>query len=494
MNDKNLCEWDGGRLRLHVADCRTMIAALPDNSVDSVVTDPPYELDFMGRDWDRTGITFDHDLWTDILRVLKPGGHVCAFAATRTYHRLACAIEDAGFEIRDQIDWVYMNGFPHGMNATVTIDRQRRSDRETIRRVCAWLRDRLDETDVTVADLAREFDVSDSLIHHWTAGPDSKQPAIPGMERWQRLKELLHFDSTMDETVRRLNERKNTPSDEWERLPVLGEHASKPAGCTGERFTARDNLIREPSDTAKPFEGWHSQLKPMHEPICLARKPLEGTLADNLLTYGTGALNIDATRVPVTGRDREDYENAWRQDGDDGPKSNRIYGNYNHMKGGRPGDGRFTPNMIIDQEIARTLDRENATSVSSRHKDRSTVKERVTDTGWRMRGGLGSEYDDRGGISRFIPIIEYVPKPSDRERPTVDDTYHPTVKPVELMRRLIRLVTPQNGLVLEPFAGSGTTLEACRMENMRCEAAELSPEYARLIQSRMSRPIIPTLI
>lgn len=108
----SLMQWDDGRIRLMPGDCRDLIAMLPDNSLDSVVTDPPYEIGFMNRGFDSTGIAFDVILWKDILRVLKPGGHVAAFAASRTYHRLACAIEDAGFEIRDQIDWVYASGMP----------------------------------------------------------------------------------------------------------------------------------------------------------------------------------------------------------------------------------------------------------------------------------------------------------------------------------------------------------------------------------------------
>lgn len=173
-----MTEWDGGRIRLHEGDCRTMIAGLPDDSVDAVVTDPPYEINFMNRAFDSTGVAFDVNLWKDILRVLKPGGHVAAFGASRTYHRLACAIEDAGFEIRDQIDWVYASGMPHGSDAGMLVDRE------------------------------------------------------PGATR------------------------------------------------TGQ---------------AEQWAGWYSQLKPAHEPICLARKPLDGNLAHNLLEHGTGALHIDSS-------------------------------------------------------------------------------------------------------------------------------------------------------------------------------------------------------
>lgn len=122
-------QWDDGRIRLMPGDCRDLIAMLPDNSVDSVVTDPPYEIGFMNLGFDSTGIASDVILWKDILRVLKPGGHVAAFAASRTYHRLACAIEDAGFEIRDQIDWVYASGMPHGSDARLLVDRELGAER-----------------------------------------------------------------------------------------------------------------------------------------------------------------------------------------------------------------------------------------------------------------------------------------------------------------------------------------------------------------------------
>lgn len=372
-------QWDDGHIRLMPGDCRDLIAMLPDDSVDAVVTDPPYEIGFMNLGFDSTGIAFDVILWKDILRVLKPGGHVAAFGASRTYHRLACAIEDAGFEIRDQIDWVYASGMPHGSDATLMIDRERREDVEPTR-----------------------------------------------------------------------------------------------------------------SETAKPFKGWYSQLKPAHEPICLARKPLDGNLAHNLLEHGTGALHIDSCRVPFRNpADETEAKNKNRhgQFGS-GPRDNHVYGADNANRTDYKADARFAPNMLFDRTMAGELDRQSGVTVSRKGKPRA-IKRKPGD-GWGMTH-TGAEYDDMGGASRFYPVFRYCPKAGPGERPTVDGIRHPTVKPVELMRWLVRLVTPADGLVLEPFAGSGATLEACRIENVRCVAAEMDPDYVRLIARRMARPTNPVL-
>lgn len=211
----------GDDLRLYKGDCRRLIASLPDNSVDAVVTDPPYEIGFMNRGFDRTGIAFDVDLWRGILRVLKPGGHVAAFAASRTYHRLAGAIEDAGFEIRDQIDWVYASGMPHGSDASLLVDRELGAER------------------IKVVGHGLRHGTGYSDVKGWGSSTANGGKA----------------------------------KSEWDVLAPATEQAER-------------------------WSGWYSQLKPAHEPICLARKPLDGNLARNLLEYGTGALHIDACRVP----------------------------------------------------------------------------------------------------------------------------------------------------------------------------------------------------
>lgn len=215
-------QWDDGRIRLMPGDCRDLIAMLPDNSVDSVVTDPPYEIGFMNLGFDSTGIASDVILWKDILRVLKPGGHVAAFAASRTYHRLACAIEDAGFEIRDQIDWVYASGMPHGSDARLLVDRELGAER---------------------AHVAGKGHAGAGYSD--TNGFGGSSTANGGKAK-----------------------------SEWDALA--------PATEQGEQWS-----------------GWYSQLKPAHEPICLARKPLDGALAHNLLGHGDGRVAYRRMPRPI---------------------------------------------------------------------------------------------------------------------------------------------------------------------------------------------------
>ena len=247
----------------------------------------------MNLGFDSTGIAFDVILWKDILRVLKPGGHVAAFAASRTYHRLACAIEDAGFEIRDQIDWVYASGMPHGSDARLLVDRELGAERTHV------------------------------------AGKG-------------------HAGAGYSDTN------------------SFGGSSTANGGKTKSEW---DALATEQGEQ---WSGWYSQLKPAHEPICLARKPLDGTLDHNLLGHGTGALHIDACRIP------------FRNTADEKESKNK-----------------------------------------NRHAD--------FNYGWSMTH-TGAEYDDAGGASRFYPVFRYCPKAGPGERLTVDGILHPTVKPLELMR------------------------------------------------------------
>ena len=221
----------GEDISLYEGDCRELLASLPGGSVDAVVTDPPYELGFMGRQWDSTGIAFDIGLWREVLRVLKPGGHALVFAASRTYHRLACAMEDAGFEIRDQIDWVYSSGMPHGSDVSLLIDRELGAERTKV-------------------------------IRHDT--------------------------------------RHGTG---WSNVKGLGVSTANGGDAKSEW-----DVFAPATEQGKRWAGWNSGLKPAHEPICLARKPLDGTLAHNLLEHGTGALHVDACRIPIRVSDRAAYE------------------------------------------------------------------------------------------------------------------------------------------------------------------------------------------
>jgi DNA modification methylase len=364
-------------------DCREVLKQLPDYSVDSIVTDPPYELGFMGKAWDSTGVAYQVEVWQECLRVLKVGGHLLAFGGSRTYHRLACAIEDAGFQIRDQIMWVYGSGFPKSLNI-------------------------------------------------------GKQE---GCETWQ---------------------------------------------------------------------GWGTALKPAHEPIVMARKPLVGTVAQTVLTHGTGGINIDGCRVG-------------RADGDDSSAGNRTanFATQETMSGGNGSGGwsqndmgRFPANFIHDgsDEVLELFPQSNGGAFP---KKSNVPTGRHYEGGWgAVDNGSRTEMGD-GSAARFF----YCAKASKKDRNegldgftirnnkfgnqkngddlgngSVNDKFtnqpqanhHPTVKPTDLMRYLCRLITPPNGTVLDPFTGSGSTGKAATLEDFNFIGIEQSAEYVEIATARIN--------
>lgn len=343
--------FEGRGVRLFHADCLAVLRELPDASVDSVVTDPPYELGFMGKSWDNSGIAYSVELWSECLRVLKPGGHVLAFGGSRTWHRLACAIEDAGFDIRDSIAWLYGSGFPKSLDVSKAIDKAAGAERDDV----------YADAEPNVKNEIYGKGLGVALVE--------RRPATADAQKWQ---------------------------------------------------------------------GWGTALKPAHEPIVVARKPLEGTVAANVLAHGVGGLNIDGCRIgddvrtnqPGSTKPRIAMSGGWRDDAEAITVS-----------------GRWPANVVLDELAALVLDE-----------------------------------------SRFF----YVAKASKRERPRVDGVAHPTVKPLSLMRWLVRLVTPPNGVVLEPFAGSGTTIEAAMLEGMQIVACEMTDDYLPLILERVNRVEVPS--
>jgi site-specific DNA-methyltransferase (adenine-specific) len=395
---------------LHLGDCRTVMATLDDNSIDAIVCDPPYELGFMGKAWDNSGIAYDVTVWQQCLRVLKPGGHLIAFGGSRTYHRLAVAIEDAGFEIRDQIQWIYGSGFPKSLDVSKAMDKE-----------------------LGTAHLRKD------------AGPNPAHR--PSSYTW------------------------NQGGGE---TPMRPERKTAPA-----------------SDIAKQWDGWGTALKPAHEPAVLARKPLCGTVADNVMAWGVGGLNIDGTRV-----------------------------------GGE--SGRWPANVILDEDAAKALDAQSGQSkgtmpnpninygggdVSQNHIYGRGLSKSIQGT---------APYPDSGGASRFF----YTAKASKAEREAGlyydewhviaerdkngniltsnwrDDprsanggyenkptqpraNHHPTVKPLALMRYLVRLVTPKGGKVLDPFMGSGSTGCASVLEGFDFVGIDITPEYVAIAQKRI---------
>ena len=420
-------------VKLIHGDCLEVLKGMPDNSVDSIVTDPPYGLSFMGKKWDYD--VPEQAIWEECLRVLKPGGHLLAFAGTRTQHRMAVRIEDAGFEIRDMIAWVYGSGFPKSMDVSKAIDKSRVEDIEPIRRVCRAVRSAMDAKGLKSKHLVQHFGgCHPRLIDHWAARDTDSQPSLPTWEQWKTLRDVLGLDGTHDAEVLRLNGRKGQHGDTWRNAEVIGVHEEMRMGFGEYRFKAIDGTIRKASDAAKQWQGWGTALKPALEPITVARKPLKGTVAANVLEWGTGAINVDGCRVAtneILGRPQAE------QIFFSGLKNNGY--NDNSDKRG----GRWPANLIHD--------------------------------------GSDEPIGLLGDAARFF----YCAKASKKDRG--EGNIHPTVKPTDLMAYLCRPVTPPGGVVLDPFMGSGSTGKAAVREGFRFIGIEMDAEYLAIAEARIAR-------
>jgi DNA modification methylase len=436
---------------LHCGDNREVLRTMADASVDSIVCDPPYELGFMGKHWDSTGIAYDVTLWTECLRVLKPGGHLIAFGGSRTYHRLAVAIEDAGFEIRDQIQWIYGSGFPKSLDVSKALDKQNKDSQLKRRlRFTAWVR----STGLTASQINKA--TGTFMGGHYTT-----HPSQPNIMTRQHLDAVRHLIGEVPDWVETEVDIRTTESEAWKAREVVTEKREdmfgeyevdevKPWSNSTSHFepgkdhTKRTTLnITAPHlDLAKQWQGYGTALKPAHEPAVLARKPLCGTVADNVMTWGCGALNIDGCRI--SGAPWHRHDNGIGDSGMWAGKGQQHYAEQHPS-------GRWPANVIFDEDAAKALDEQS------------------------------------GGASRFF----YVAKASKAEREAGLDSdgdranHHPTVKPIELMRYLVRLVTPNGGTVLDPFMGSGSTGCAAMLEGMDFIGIDITPEYVEIARRRI---------
>ena len=415
-------------------DCRDAMSFFIDaNSVDSIVTDPPYGLGFMGKEWDHgvPGVEF----WQRAYDVLKPGGHLLAFSGSRTYHRMVCAIEDAGFEIRDQIMWVYGSGFPKSLDVSKAIDKAAGAEREVI-----------------------GFD----------AAAAAKRTAAIGTN-------------------------------------AFGDYK----GQTGD-------VTAPATEAAQKWQGWGTALKPAHEPICVARKPLIGTVAANVLHWGTGGLNIDACRV-VTDENLNGgaYSDERKASGSEWVKHGGTIHNSTGLDFVQP-TGRWPANLIHD----------GSDEVLAAFPDN---KGQMGATGTRTQGAVYGAVD--GGEPGILPRVDletsaarffYCAKASKKDRDDgLDDApdrvlamsnqakaelsrgnmhegdsgmnsakvrknHHPTVKPTDLMAYLCRLVTPPGGTILDPFTGSGSTGKAAVREGFNFIGCELDADYVAIAEARIA--------
>jgi site-specific DNA-methyltransferase (adenine-specific) len=420
-------------MKLLLGDCLEKLKELDDNSVDSIVTDPPYGLSFMGKDWDKVKATqetksqvvkglgagmkmttladnIEFEKWVtewsmECYRVLKPGGYMLAFGGSRMYHRLASGVENAGFEIRDQMMWVYGSGFPKSMNIGIQVDKKLGNQRETV-----------GEKVRGDVEKAKENGAG------YLADPAN---------------------------------RNNTKQFGY------GTHT----------------ITKGNSD----WEGWGTALKPAHEPIVMGRKPIsEKTVADNVLEWGTGGINIDGCRIEFSKNDGLiEHQQKYGVDSGYGKNTNTKFGQIkNSVITGNP-EGRFPANIIFDEEAGKLLDEQTGV-LSNAGSPKKTDSSKTSIFGAGLPGKI---YSDIGGASRFF----YCPKTSKSDRN--EGNNHPTVKPTDLMAYLIRLVTPKGGIVLDPFMGSGSTGKAAVREGMNFIGIERETEYFEIAKSRIEYEI-----
>jgi DNA modification methylase len=462
------------QVTLHLGDCLDVLREIPDASVDAVVCDPPYSLAFMGRTWDTHDTPRAFQAWcetwaAECLRVLKPGGHLLAFGAPRTYHRLAAGIEDAGFEVRDSIHWIYGSGFPKGQDVGKAIDKHR-DDRPGILQVTAWLAGARDEAGWTNARIDALFGTN-GMGGLWTT--QGVAAIVPRLEQWATIRDAIGFDDTeVLPLVEHLNGRKGERGEAWGQREVIGERRIDPRKSEhlyGE-FSGDGRITLPASDAAKSWAGWNTQIKPAHEPIIVARKSTGfNTTVANVLEWGTGALNIDACRTGRQDGDRVEYG----VDGDEASAASvgNITGRRSRVAYEPNEGGRWPTNVLFGHSPG---------------------------CAWPYACAPGCpvlELDSRSvGGSRFFPAFRYQAKAAASERPRLSDgAQHATVKPLELMRWLARLVTPPGGTILDPFAGSGTTLSAAVIEGFQAIGIEREQPHADLCVARLSKPLQPSL-
>ena len=416
--------------KLYQGSMLDMLEVIEPNTIDSVVCDPPYELNFMGKGWDNSGIAFQPDTWKKCYEVLKPGGYLLAFGGSRTFHRIACAIEDAGFEIRDTIMWLYGSGFPKSHNIGLDIDKL------------------------------------------------------------------------------------NGCPDRGHRIAVANRH--HPDGTlepNGENLEPYETKTEE----AHKWNGWGTALKPSFEPIIVARKPLEGTVARNCLKYGVGGINIDECRVAFNG-------DKWKNQ-----KSGNTAKAFNLNEQQREAgtgvlagyeceaneNGRFPANTILtydETDFDEVCGGFPDTKGGNRHN--IAIRQSDKNSGYGFDVNTRNEFNDSGSASRYFYCAKASKKDRDegldlfnqekvndgRQTPidnafqrgeTLRKNTHPTVKPTELMQYLIRLVSPNGGVILDPFNGSGSTGKAVMYENKEKNknykyiGIELTEEYLPIAKARI---------
>ena len=479
-------------MKLITGDCVEEMKKLDPDSIDSIVTDPPYGLEFMGKDWDKLGTKQAQDWhykWAvEAFRVAKPGAHIVAFGGTRTFHRLTCALEDAGWEIRDCLMWLYGTGFPKSMNVSKAIDKMGGRIGQSTLKLKQELRKRVKFSGKTGTQIDKECGFR--AMNYLTIPVEGNRPdpwvdVLPSQQKWDIMCRVLGCDDKLDLMF-----------VEAER-EVVGKKKVIPGVAFSTTGPTELDITAPATDEAKQWDGWGTALKPAWEPIILARKPLIGTVAKNILEYGTGGMNVDECRIETNSTDAKAMERA------NTPNSGRMkaggspIGTFVRSNASGAMDttkGRWPANVVLDEEAGELLDEQSGKIGSAsgvRKKAKSGQQPFKTDRGWNQhsmtRDGATApeDYGDSGGASRFF----YCAKASRSERG--EGNTHPTVKTVALMRWLCKLITPPKGIILDPFLGSGTTGIAAAFENFEFVGIDKEEEYVKLAQSRIDAHVNP---
>jgi len=539
--------------KVSLGDCLQRLKELPDNCIDSCVTDPPYGINFMSKHWD-----YDvpkAEVWAEVLRVLKPGGYLLSFFGTRTYHRGVIQIEDAGFEIRDQLAWLYASGFPKGIDVAWEIHKKACRESGIMVEYDHEEKKEISERDVDCSPQS-EYDMRfvraaylQTPVYACHKCGQVLQPFMSEQEAqelrstWQKSKTIWPEQPCMErrdnlETAKGELQRcevcslshgifadgakgplcNGTPSGNGE-IPwqIANKDGSRPSyrPQSSEQFNNQSNAIRL-ERCAQTRRGSNVALKPAQEPIVMARKAPEGTIAENVAKWGTGALNIDACRIGDTRPPSSGDENkftAWKEtDGcDRAPSANPDT---------RTNIGRWPANVLHDgsPEVLAAFPEAPGQCATSRA-DGAPMDNQIYGAMNHGTEAMEPRQDDTVSASRFF----YCAKASRQDRDedlaglpvrTISRSggaqgaeadgedyevcqgiglnkivkaknHHPTVKPTELMQYLCRLVTPPHGIVLDPYAGSGSTGKAALLECLSFIGFEREAEYIEIANARM---------
>ena len=520
--------------KLYHGNMLDMLEVIEPNSIDSIITDPPYELNFMNKGWDNSGIAFQKETWKKCYEVLKPGGYLLAFGGSRTFHRIACAIEDAGFEIRDTIMYMYGSGFPKSMNIGKQLEKRledEKTKQETKHNLlCMWERDiqktkpnEKEQENILFNKLQEQSmeKSSNTASSLW-----GEKPSMEGWHNIQKTKGELQRCKVCEMSKRiSINgeERWICNGTQVSNGKTIREMFEKNGSCTSYRPQSKQQQDREPNviqeqwgtqKSREVIEYWNkfgTALKPSFEPIIVARKPFKGSLVDNVIEYGVGGINIDECRV---GNETISIHNA--------PKGTFVGGEYNRgsdTESYRKSTGRFPANTILTydetdfEEVCGGFPNTNGKA----HIRNNTIGKYdfFTESNGKTYNNINETgYTDSGSASRYFYCAKASKKDRDEgleefneekvndgRQKEIDNAFqrgetlrkntHPTVKPTELMHYLVRLVSPNGATILDPFNGSGSTGKAVmygnreKNKNYKYIGIELTEEYLPISKARI---------